>query len=211
MWYVKSSYLTIFIIVLIQQNIHNTCIKHELWMLYFKAFKWCLQEARRRFDKASQLYDQVLWKLHNIIISASIFFYFLGRSIISFWVFSMILYSWIILFYKGQISQWQLLFEIQCSLNYCIGKNLIYVLTSSVQLTCRISYVDVLKSDYWERKKNWFMSYDGYNWVWTFNKLWSYFNNSHFLDFQSNLYCNVLSTSCITKFNILDLHSQRLS
>lgn len=77
-------YLMIFIIVLIQQNIHNSCIKLDLWMLYFKAFKWCLQEARRRFDKASQLYDQVLWKSHNIIISAFIFFNFHGRSIISF-------------------------------------------------------------------------------------------------------------------------------
>lgn len=69
--------------------------------------------------------------------------------------------------------------------------DLIYVLTSSVQFTCWISYVDVLKSDYWEQKKNWFMSYDGYNWVWTFNKVWSYFNHSHFLEFQSNLYSNI--------------------
>jgi len=95
-WYAKSSYLMIFIIVLIQQNIHNTCIKHDLWMLYFKAFKWCLQEARRRFDKASQLYDQVLWKLHNIVISASIFYFISWKKHkLVFWVFSMILYSFL--------------------------------------------------------------------------------------------------------------------
>jgi hypothetical protein len=55
--------------MLIQQTIQNSCIKYDLWniyiYIYINTFKWCLQEARRRFGKTSQVYDQELWTLDN--------------------------------------------------------------------------------------------------------------------------------------------------